>query len=136
MFYRFLFQNETQSAESIRFTTTTTTHALATSLPLRFVPAVVPCRSAILPVRRQTLEVSMGLLIKSATAAVLVVTTLLFGGNASAAPLGASLALRDALTPTAQFVQWGGGYDDSGGYGDVGYGGEYGGYAGCHGGYG
>jgi len=78
----------------------------------------------------------MGLLIKSATAAVLVVTTLLFGGNASAAPLGASLALRDALTPTAQFVQWGGGYDDSGGYGDVGYGGEYGGYAGGHGGYG
>ena len=69
----------------------------------------------------------MGLLIKSATAAVLVVTTLSFGGNASAAPRGGSLALRDALTPTAQFVQCGGGYDGGyGGYGNVGYGDGYG----------
>ena len=66
------------------------------------------------------------------------------GGNASAAPLGASLALRDALTPTARFVQWGGDYD-GGGYGGGGYGGGgfgglggyggYGGYAGGNGGY-
>jgi hypothetical protein len=71
----------------------------------------------------------MSLLIKSATAAaVLVVTTLSFGGNASAAPLGASLALRDALSPTAQSVQWGGGY-----YGG-GYGGYYGGYGAYYGG--
>ena len=89
----------------------------------------------------------MSLLIKSTTAAVLAVTTLLFG-NASAAPLG-PLAPRDALTPTAQLVRWGGGFD-SGGYGDVsgfgdggysGYGGGYGnvghvGYSGYGGGYG
>ena len=83
----------------------------------------------------------MSLLIKSATVAVLVVTTLSFGGNASAAPLGASLALRDALTPTAQFVQWGGDYDGGGyggggygggGYGNVGYG-RLGGYGGSGG---
>ena len=76
----------------------------------------------------------MSVLIKSATAG-LVVTTLSFSGNSSAAPLGASLALREALTPTAQFVQWGGGYDDGDGYGDVGYSG-YGGYGGEYGGYG
>ena len=78
----------------------------------------------------------MSLLIKSATVAVLVVTTLSFGGNASAAPLGASLALHDALTPTAQFVQWGGDYDgggySGGGYGNVGYG-RLGGYGGSGG---
>lgn len=70
----------------------------------------------------------MSLLVKSATAAALAVTTLSFGGNAGAAPLGASLALRDAVTPTAQSVQWGGGYY-GGGYGDGGDGG-YGGYGG------
>jgi hypothetical protein len=73
----------------------------------------------------------MSLLVKSATAAALAMTTLSFGGTASAAPLSASLALRDAVTPTAQSVQWGGGYYGGGygGYGDVGYGG-YGGYGG------
>lgn len=60
----------------------------------------------------------MCLLLKSATAAALVVT-LLFGDKASAAPLGAPLVLRDALPPTTQTVGWGGGY----GYGGYGYGG-------------
>lgn len=50
----------------------------------------------------------MSLLIKSATAAIFVVT-FSFGGSASAAALSASLALRDAITPTAQTVGWGGG---------------------------
>ena len=79
----------------------------------------------------------MSVFIKSATAAVLVVTTLSFGGNASAAPLAASLALRDALTPIAQSVQWGGGYYGGGygGYGDYGGYGGYGDYTG-YGGYG
>jgi hypothetical protein len=70
-----------------------------------------------------------------ATAAVLVVTALSFGGGASAAPLGASLALRDALSPPAQSVQWGGGYygGDYGGCGGYGGCGAYGGYGGCGG---
>ncbi len=61
----------------------------------------------------------MSLLTKSAIAAALVVAALALGENASAAPLSASLALQDAITPAAQSVQWGGGY--YGGYG--GYGG-------------
>jgi hypothetical protein len=66
----------------------------------------------------------MCLLLKSATAAALVVA-LSFGDKASAAPLGAPLVLRDALSPTTQTVGWGGGY----GYGGYAYGGYgYGGY--------
>jgi hypothetical protein len=59
----------------------------------------------------------VSLLIKSATA-TLVVVTLSFGGNASAGPLSASLALGEAITPTARTVQWGGGpyYGSYGGY--------------------
>ena len=51
----------------------------------------------------------MSLLFKSATAAALVVVTFSLGGKAGAAPLSASLALRDANTPTVQTVGWGGG---------------------------
>ena len=52
----------------------------------------------------------MSLLVKAATAAMVVTTLSLFGTDAGAAPLGASLALRDAVTPTVQTVWWRGGY--------------------------
>jgi hypothetical protein len=128
-----LFQNKTPISEIYNNNNNSNPHYVPTS---QIRSGSRTCPPAILPVRRQTLEVSMGLLMKSVTTAVLVVTTLLSGGNAWAAPLGAPLALRDALTPAAQLVQWGGGYDDGSGYGDVGYGGYgYGGYGGGYGGY-
>jgi hypothetical protein len=49
----------------------------------------------------------MGLLIKATTTAALIATLSPLG--AGAAPLGASLALRDALAPTSRTVQWRGG---------------------------
>lgn len=58
----------------------------------------------------------MSPLLKSAAAAALVVMTLSFGSDAGAAPLSASLSLRDALSPTAQTVWWGGGYGYGYGY--------------------
>jgi hypothetical protein len=51
----------------------------------------------------------MSLRVKSVTAVALVVVTLSFGDSASAAPLSASLALRDTISPTAQTIWWGGG---------------------------
>ena len=54
----------------------------------------------------------MSLLVKAATAALVVTGLSSFVGDAGAAPLGASLALRDAVTPAVQTVWWrgGGGY--------------------------
>ena len=52
----------------------------------------------------------MSLLVKAATVAMVVTTLSSFGTDAGAAPLGASLALRDAVTPVAQTVWWRGGY--------------------------
>ena len=51
----------------------------------------------------------MSLLVKAASAAV-IVTTLAFATDAVAAPLSASLALRDAAAPRVQTVWWRGGY--------------------------
>src|ERR1700686_5041518 len=86
----------------------------------------------------------MSPLSKVATAALITATFSSFGGHAGAAPLSSSLALRDAVTPTLQTVQWGGGpyygYDNDyycppyyGSYSSTYYGG-YGGY-GNYGGY-
>jgi hypothetical protein len=84
----------------------------------------------------------MSPLIKVATAALITATFSSFGGHAGAAPLGSSLALRDAVIPMLQTVQWGGGYGydndcycppyygsySSGYYGGYGNYGGYGGY--------
>lgn len=51
----------------------------------------------------------MSLLVKAASAAV-IVTALAFATDAVAAPLSASLALRDAAAPRVQTVWWRGGY--------------------------
>lgn len=59
----------------------------------------------------------MSLPTQSSIAAALVVAALSLGGSAGAAPLSASLALRDAISPTTQSVQWGGYYGGYGGYG-------------------
>jgi hypothetical protein len=52
----------------------------------------------------------MSLLVKAATAALVVTTLSSFGTDAGAAPLGASLGLRDAVAPAVQTVWWRGGY--------------------------
>ena len=73
----------------------------------------------------------MHLLTKTATAALIATTVSCFADRAGAAPLSAPLALRDAITPTLQTVQWrGGGWH--GGWG----GGWHGGWGGWHGGWG
>jgi hypothetical protein len=93
----------------------------------------------------------MSLLSKLATAALITATFSSFGGLAGAAPLSSSLALRDAVIPTLQSVQYYGygygyGYDNDcccppyygssysstyyGNYGNYGNYGGYGGYGG------
>ena len=66
----------------------------------------------------------MNFLIKTAIAALIATSVSSLGNRADAAPLSASLALRDAITSTSQTVQWrGGGWRG-------GWGGWHGGWAG------
>jgi hypothetical protein len=52
----------------------------------------------------------MSLFVKAASAAAIITTLSSFGTAAGAAPLSASLALRDAPVPRVQTIWWRGGY--------------------------